>query len=121
MDHVCRVKLCVRPHPEHLEPVTQAENIRRGMLGVLHVPKPRPAPILKPGQRAVDTAALLARLTELGMSKRDLAERAPMAYSYVNFIIRGTHQPSWRIARDMAAALKWDVEQLYVADTEAAA
>lgn len=28
LDHLCRVTLCVRP--DHLEPVTQAENIRRG-------------------------------------------------------------------------------------------
>ncbi len=28
IDHLCRVKRCVRP--EHLEPVTNAENIRRG-------------------------------------------------------------------------------------------
>ncbi len=28
LDHLCRVKLCVCP--DHLEPVTQAENIRRG-------------------------------------------------------------------------------------------
>lgn len=29
IDHLCRVKRCVRP--EHLEPVTQAENVRRGI------------------------------------------------------------------------------------------
>lgn len=28
LDHLCRVRNCV--NPEHLEPVTQAENIRRG-------------------------------------------------------------------------------------------
>lgn len=28
LDHLCRVRLCVRP--DHLEPVTQAENIQRG-------------------------------------------------------------------------------------------
>lgn len=28
IDHLCRVRSCVNPH--HLEPVTQAENIRRG-------------------------------------------------------------------------------------------
>lgn len=30
IDHVCRVHDCVRPHPEHLEPVTQQVNIARG-------------------------------------------------------------------------------------------
>lgn len=29
VDHLCRVRRCVRP--DHLEPVTQAENIRRGV------------------------------------------------------------------------------------------
>ncbi len=30
LDHLCRNQLCVRP--DHLEPVTHAENVRRGML-----------------------------------------------------------------------------------------
>jgi hypothetical protein len=29
LDHLCRVRNCVRPN--HLEPVTQAENVRRAM------------------------------------------------------------------------------------------
>lgn len=31
LDHLCRVRNCV--NPDHLEPVTQAENIRRGNVG----------------------------------------------------------------------------------------
>lgn len=31
LDHLCRVRNCV--NPEHLEPVTQTENIRRGQQG----------------------------------------------------------------------------------------
>lgn len=33
IDHLCRTPLCI--NPEHLEAVTQAENVRRGKLGVL--------------------------------------------------------------------------------------
>ena len=33
LDHLCRVPLCV--NPTHLEPVTNAENVRRGLRGVL--------------------------------------------------------------------------------------
>lgn len=33
LDHLCRVRHCVNPH--HLEPVTHAENVRRGLKGIL--------------------------------------------------------------------------------------
>lgn len=33
LDHVCRVRACVRPDPEHLEPVTHRENVARGLFG----------------------------------------------------------------------------------------
>ena len=29
LDHACRLRPCCRPHPDHLEPVTHAENMRR--------------------------------------------------------------------------------------------
>lgn len=34
LDHLCRVRRCV--NPSHLEPVTQAENLRRGALARTH-------------------------------------------------------------------------------------
>ncbi len=38
LDHVCRVRDCVRPEAEHLEPVTKAENNRRAMAYVQQFP-----------------------------------------------------------------------------------
>lgn len=40
LDHLCRVRPCV--NPEHLEPVTQAENIRRGAAVITHCPQGHP-------------------------------------------------------------------------------
>lgn len=37
LDHLCRVRNCV--NPAHLEPVTQAENMRRGIGGWQHAAK----------------------------------------------------------------------------------
>jgi hypothetical protein len=37
VDHLCRNKICVNPW--HLEPVTQAENLRRQGLAVTHCPR----------------------------------------------------------------------------------
>lgn len=42
IDHLCRNRSCV--NPDHLEPVTQAENVRRGLRGELltHCPRGHP-------------------------------------------------------------------------------
>jgi hypothetical protein len=36
LDHLCRVRNCV--NPDHLEPVTHLENVRRGLRGALFTP-----------------------------------------------------------------------------------
>jgi hypothetical protein len=36
LDHACRIPACVRPEPEHLEDVTHAENVRRGLAGKIN-------------------------------------------------------------------------------------
>lgn len=35
LDHLCRVPRCI--NPDHLEPVTRAENVRRGLAGSLQI------------------------------------------------------------------------------------
>jgi hypothetical protein len=40
IDHLCRVRPCV--NPAHLEPVTNAENLRRGFAVITHCPKGHP-------------------------------------------------------------------------------
>lgn len=77
-----------------------------------------------PGQRVVDTAALIARRLELYPSRAEFCRVAEVSLAYVKFIEAGTHQPSRRIARDLAAALEWKVDQLYLpveADKDGAA
>lgn len=39
LDHLCRVRCCV--NPDHLEPVTRKENIRRGLSGINNSSKTR--------------------------------------------------------------------------------
>lgn len=39
LDHLCRLRWCANPN--HLEPVTRRENVRRGLSGVLRVPETR--------------------------------------------------------------------------------
>lgn len=43
LDHVCRERACV--NPDHLEPVTRRENLRRGLRGILHTHCPAGHPL----------------------------------------------------------------------------
>lgn len=42
VDHLCRNHRCI--NPEHLEPVTSDENVRRGFVSRGYLPKPPPSP-----------------------------------------------------------------------------
>lgn len=69
IDHLCRNTRCV--NPRHLEPVTHAENTRRGLAN----PRPRPAKSHKPQPRpTTSTKAILFRPEEvaemLGLTKQ---------------------------------------------------
>ena len=71
LDHLCRNRACV--NPDHLEPVTHAENGRRGSRAKI----------------TMDIAREIRRLHGSGVQQRALAERFGLAASTVSNIIRG--------------------------------
>jgi hypothetical protein len=68
LDHLCRVRACVRP--EHLEPVTHAENCRRGA-------------------RAKLTADEVAAIRESSETQRVIARRYGVTQGHIARIRRG--------------------------------
>ena len=72
--------------------------------------------LTRPGQRVVDTAALVARREALYTSRVAFSRSAEVSLAWIKLIETGARQPSRRIARDLAAALKWDVAPLYLPD-----
>ena len=75
---------------------------------------PDPAP--GPGQRIVDTAALVARRRELYPSRVAFARTAEVSLAWIKMVEGGARQPGRHIARALAAALEWDVDKLYLPD-----
>lgn len=67
--------------------------------------------------RTVNGPAIRRRRQELYRSFAEFCAAAGVSGSHMNRIELGTHQPAkpWT-ARAIAAALGWDVEQLYAAD-----
>lgn len=74
LDHVCRIHGCVNPH--HLDPVTNAENVRRGDTARL-------------------TSAQVAEIRSLWsagcMTQVDLGRRFDINHSVVSRIVRGEY------------------------------
>lgn len=52
------------------------------------------------------------RRTELGLSRRELAERAELSYPYLSQIETGNREPSLRTLQKLASALELPVEAL---------
>lgn len=71
LDHLCRVRICV--NPDHLEPVTRAENIRRGIHTKLNWSKVR-------------------RIKESALSARTLAKEMGVSYGAIYEVRAGN---SW--------------------------
>jgi hypothetical protein len=74
LDHLCRVRCCV--NPQHLEPVTHAENCRRGASTKLTMPQ------VEEIRASSDTARVIAR-------------RFGVSQGHVSRIRRGV---SWRVS-----------------------
>lgn len=68
LDHLCRVPACI--NPDHLDPVTQAENVRRGLATKL-------------------TAEQVAEIRESSESSRATGQRFGISGTYVSAIRRG--------------------------------
>lgn len=89
LDHLCRVPACV--NPDHLEPVTHVENIRRGAQTKLTAEQVREI-------RGIAAAELEARRAQ-GFKERsvgwwhDVASRYGVAYPTISNIVRGLR---WR-------------------------
>lgn len=120
LDHLCRVRLCV--NPDHLEPVTQTENVRRGFgVGGINYRKthcPQGHPLSgenliyrtagtghlgrtcricraesKKGDAALGRALAEAR-SGLGLSQRELAEALGVSKTRVALSEQGRQKPS---------------------------
>lgn len=71
MDHLCRNRACV--NPDHLEPVTHAENVRRGKL-------------VKLNKESVDE---IISLKFMGIKQKDLAKMYNVHQCNISRIING--------------------------------
>lgn len=80
LDHLCRNRACV--NPDHLEPISRGENVRRGDVAVLD------------WEMVTDIreAAMKLNGSERGKA-RMLAEQFPVAESTVRGVIRGARWP----------------------------
>lgn len=87
LDHLCRIRCCV--NPDHLEPVTNAENARRGLAG--HHMKNGGAKVgeLHPGHRITASEVIDLRIQyESGTPQHTLARIFGISQPTVSQIVR---------------------------------
>jgi len=75
LDHVCRVALCI--NPDHVEPVTHAENVQRG----------------KTAKLAAGKVANIRRMASAGMPDRELADLFGVRVETIRAVVR---RKTWR-------------------------
>lgn len=83
IDHLCRVRRCC--NPEHLEPVTHAENVRRGVRDSSTWGRP-----------VTELSRQIIAVLPDGRSQREIARAFGVSQSYVNMIARGLRGPNSR-------------------------
>jgi hypothetical protein len=72
LDHLCKTRCCIRP--DHLQPVSDAENVRRGSRCKL----------------TIDKAIAIRKEYALGgITKADLARKYSVGYSTIFNVIKG--------------------------------
>lgn len=92
IDHLCNIRLCV--NPGHMEPVTHAENVRRGLrLNTIRGPLD-------------GTTALEVTRRAHGVTRTELARISGASLSYLRKVELGIHTPSARFLQRMTQALR---------------
>lgn len=75
LDHLCRNRACI--NPQHLEPVTRAVNVQRGLLA----------------KRSPETIEQVRELARSGMKQREIMQKFNLPQSTTSHIMRGE---TWR-------------------------
>jgi hypothetical protein len=94
LDHLCRIRKCVMP--EHVEPVTLVENIRRGLV-----------PMLTEKQVLSVSPRYLA-----GESERQIANDLGVAQSCIHKILRGINWRGLVVPTPTRSPIKLSLEQV---------
>lgn len=94
LDHLCRVRRCV--NPEHIEPVTCVENIRRGLVPTL----------------TMEQALSISPRYLAGESQHQIARSLGVAQSCIHKILRGIRWRGLVVSTPTRSPIKLSLEQV---------